>query len=120
MACMRIHFRRENNPAWKGGVDASGYRKVSVDGKIHVEHRLIMSRHLGRNLQKFEIVHHKNGDRLDNRIENLEICVNESEYTHPNGQRISDLISFVISNYKSDVMAQLGKIMPGQWLPPTR
>ena len=39
-----------------------------------------MEKHIGRKLLKSEVVHHKNGDTLDNRIENLELCANQSEH----------------------------------------
>lgn len=59
------------------------------DGRI-LEHIYIMSRHLERPLKKQETIHHKNGLKDDNRVENLELW----SKNHPNGQRISDMITF--------------------------
>lgn len=47
------------------------YRIITVDGKTIPEHRYIMQQHLCRTLEDFEQVHHINGDKRDNRIENL-------------------------------------------------
>lgn len=69
--------RGDKSPSFKGGINVStsGYVRVLIagTGSYAFEHRLIMEKYLGRKLKKNEIVHHKNGIRSDNRIENLQV-----------------------------------------------
>lgn len=88
--------------AGDGHVDSLGYRRITVKGRHVKEHRHVMEQLLGRPLRSFEQVHHINGIKTDNRPENLELWA-----SHPKGQRVDDLVAFVVENYPELVRQRL-------------
>lgn len=81
--------RGEKHRDWKGGrsLDEDGYILVyapdhphaTSSGKVR-EHRLVMEAHLGRYLEPSEVVHHRNDNKQDNRIENLELFATNADH----------------------------------------
>ncbi len=63
-------------------VQKNGYVTVCIGNKKYYKHRLVMEEHLGRKLNSNEEVHHINGIRTDNRIENLELTVKGCHQGH--------------------------------------
>ena len=76
-----------------------GSRKGKINKGFIQEHRYILGMFLGRVLTKNEIVHHLNGNKKDNRIENLILCKNNSEHTHMH-HKMNDLIYDLIKRGK--------------------
>lgn len=63
-------------------ITSHGYKIFHKNGKNIYEHRYFMENKLGRKLDSNEIVHHVNGDKLDNRLENLEVILRADHNKH--------------------------------------
>lgn len=79
----------------------TGYNYLMISGSPVWEHRYIMEQHIGRKLSRKEHVHHKNGIKTDNRLDNLEI-MDASEHHR--------------SHWPSDVAKQLSALgLKARW-----
>jgi hypothetical protein len=73
----------KKHPQYKNGYwFERGYKIIVVSGKRISEHRHIMEQHLGRKLTTNEVVHHINENKLDNRLENLQLMTRAQHMKH--------------------------------------
>lgn len=91
LACANYDVARSGLRLAAISTTKDGYlRTVGPDGKSQGIHRLVMQARIGRGLLPDENVHHRNGNRADNRPRNLELWVT----AQPAGKRPQDLVKF--------------------------
>jgi len=116
LSCQRKFMYRtgSNHPMYKGGDRISnGYRVILSKEHPHRDrdnyvsfHRMVVEKKIGRYLTKDEVIHHLDGDKLNNDLDNLFVCSKSQHRTlHNDLERIAyklyktNKIKFINNNY---------------------
>ena len=102
-------------------VDGHGYKRFQNSGRL--VHRYIAARMIGRLLEEGEVVHHKDGNKLNNKRTNLQVCSREQHWRIHHGNTIHgykrryykyDVLLWILENYKP--LISYIKMVRGTWI----
>ena len=111
-------YMGDKSSRWKGGkyTDYRGYILIKdrnhpyckKDGYVY-EHRLIMEKHLGRFLEPEESIHHINGIKNDNRLDNLQLYKNERDHQLKDIEMEGSFVAMIHSGKILKIFASAGE-----------
>lgn len=95
--CQGKYLSGENNPIYKRGYTVSGgYKMICVNNEKVYEHRYIMEQHIGRKLKPGEEIHHIDGNKMNNSINNLMLLTMEEHKKFHRDKKTGKFISRII------------------------
>ncbi len=112
IASKALHRSRQSRHNWKGGrrINKNGYVELNIAGAYLKEHRVVAVQKLGRQLTEKEIVHHINGNKLDNAEENLLVLPDQSTHNSLHAyiyQRLGSLFPDIMHQLTKEFLTQL-------------